>query len=233
MARHGYNLPASWGYIMWAMLWYRAVRVLYSLSVAVLVASGAVIGGLVVAAATAVPVPTMAALPSWVISALIGALVLLIAHVIAEYKRRTYDPTYIFTFDKRFDDIKKARARAASILKERRATLGQHAREFADIDEVLDFFDDLGFFVRGHQISPEIAHQFFYVWIQGYYEIAGPYIRAAQNKNPPQWEYIKKLYDLTFAVEKRRFKNGRVLTLIEETIIEFLDDEINLVQVTE
>jgi hypothetical protein len=80
---------------MQTMLWYRAMRVLYSLSVAVLVAGGAVIGGVVVAAATAVPFPSITELPPWVIGALGGAVILLFVHVVAEYKRRTYDPTYI------------------------------------------------------------------------------------------------------------------------------------------
>jgi hypothetical protein len=104
--------------------------------------------------------------------------------------------------------MKNARHKAASIIKQN-PQLGSQDREYADIDDVLDFFDDLGFFVRGHQISPEIAHQFFYEWIRGYYAwTADSYIRVTQNDYPTQWEYVHQLYSLTSDIESKRLKKS-------------------------
>jgi len=209
--------------------WYCTLRVLTSLSVAVLVAGGALIGGLVVALTPAIAT-SPASLQPWVIGPLIGALVLLIAHAFAEYKKRTYDPLLVFHFDEQFScqEMRKKRAAASNLLKAHRGNLRQHAREFADIDDVLDFFEDLGFYEHGYQISPEVLHHAFYHWIRGYYTIAKDYIEASQNKESTQWEHIKELYELTSAVEKRKLRVRQVSVLTEDDIEEFLEDEIQI-----
>jgi hypothetical protein len=213
------------------LFWFRVLRFLNSVSAAVLVAGGAIIGGLVVALATAVSTLAAPNLPAWVIGALIGGLLLLILQAIAEYKKRQYDPTLIFTFDERFNSahIRKARSTACQVLKQNRGGMRQQSREYRDIDDVLDFLEDLGFYLHGQQISPEVVHHHFYHWIRGYYTTAQDYIQTVQNNEPTQWEYIKRLYDLTSSVERRKTKMKREHAPTEEELQSFFDDEIALV----
>ena len=53
-------------------------------------------------------------------------------------------------------------AKAILDFKGRLANLEQNRDELSVIDDVLDFFEDVGFYERGDQISPEVAHHHFY-----------------------------------------------------------------------
>ena len=71
-------------------------------------------------------------------------------------------------------------------------------------------------------------HQHFYHWIRGYYSATQEYIQTVQNKEPAQWDHIKRLSELTSSVERRKTKTKREHALTEEEVPSFLDDEIEL-----
>lgn len=170
------------------------------------------------------PIPTI----FWVISAVIGFL--LILRAFSEYRQRTYDQTWITHFKVEFDEdtMKQARHLASNTMKQFQGRLRTENSQLKDIDGVLDFFDELGFYVIGDQISPEVAHQSFYYWIRGYYTAARDYLEYYQSKESTTWEHIKPLYELTHEVERTASKGQFVGSLSAEKLNEFLDDEIAL-----
>jgi hypothetical protein len=143
-------------------------------------------------------------------------------------QQRTYDPTWAFRFDDRLysDELKEARCRAAKILKNNQGKLRSTDKGLEDIDDVLDFLEDIGFYVHGDQISPEVAHHHFFHWIRGYYLAARDYIEAWQEQESASWMHIKELFETTRQIETRG--KGRT-TLTAEQISEFLDSEIRAV----
>jgi hypothetical protein len=99
---------------------------------------------------------------TWGLFALL--LALLMFQMRAEYRRRTYDPTWILRFDDKFDceKMRSRRSKAAKAIRDNRERLGCPNFSCAEIDDVLDFFEALGFFMQGDEITPEVVHHAFY-----------------------------------------------------------------------
>jgi hypothetical protein len=143
---------------------------------------------------------------------------------------RTYDPTWAFRFDDRFyeDEMRKIRSKAASLLKNNQGKLRRTDPNLADIDDVLDFLEDLAFYQHGDQITPEVVHHHFYHWIRGYYLASRDYIGAWQDKEPTRWEHVAELFANTSVIENKRSKGRAPKSLTEEQISIFLTEEIAL-----
>src|SRR4029077_8270466 len=89
-----------------------------------------------------------------------------------EYRKRKYDPTWTLKYQEMFDGMTKERAEAARTILKNKSSLSKVEEmrdELSLIDPVLDFFEDIGFYMRGDVISPETAHHHFYHWIRGYH----------------------------------------------------------------
>jgi len=77
-------------------------------------------------------------------------------------------------------------------------TEGEKKKSALDlIDDVLDILEDVGFYVDGDQISPEVAHHHLFYWIRGYWFAAQPYITEKQQLEPTQWDHLGLLYKET------------------------------------
>jgi len=150
----------------------------------------------------------------------------------AEYKRRTYDPKWMLTFDEDFasDDMRRKRAKAAGDIKKNRAQLADETFKSPQLDDVFDFFEGVGFLMQGDEITPEYAHQAFYYWLDGYYSAGREYIEKVQKSEPTRWECVKGLFDLTSEVEKERLGKMRQAQKILGTtdMNAFLEEEIAL-----
>jgi hypothetical protein len=173
----------------------------------------------------------------WAVGVLAAGLLTLRAW--SEYRQQTYSPQWMSSmFWNQFDDdsTKKARCLASKTLK---AYGGEKLRlalekkdpdleqpDLVNIDDALDFFEDLGFYVEGDQISPEVAHQAFYYWIEGYYTAARQYIEFRQKTSPTAWDHFKPLYDITSEVEASKVKDKK--TPDETELQKFLEGEIAL-----
>jgi hypothetical protein len=143
----------------------------------------------------------------------------------AEYQHRTYDPTLAFRFDERFysDEFKATRFTAAKVLKDNQGNLRRTDTELEDVEDMLDFFEDIGFYAQGDQITPEVAHHHFYHWIRGYYLAARDYIEAWQAQERTRWTHFKELFDVASEIEDK--SRGKTILKGEE-ISAFLDQEI-------
>jgi hypothetical protein len=188
--------------------------------------AGAILGALVALLWTVTTSP-----PAWVnvvaAFAVCGALLMLALQAFFEYKRRTYDPALIMTFDDRFNtpEMKSARAKAARILLEHRGRMRELGTELAYVDDVLDFFEDLGFYIEGHHLTPEVTHHTFYYWIRGYHSAASEYVAVSQEGEPAAWDHFDKLFRITHEIEVERSKNRATRSLDEEEIKRFLSFE--------
>jgi len=159
-------------------------------------------------------------------------VVLLGFQMAAEYWRRTYDPTWMIKFDEKFDgeEMRGTRSKAAKALKDDHARLASDGYVSSEINDILDFFEQVGFFMQGDQITPEVAHHAFHHWVRGYYSAANKYLEAAQRREPSNWEFVKRLFEITNEVERERAKKKgkREILLNEAGIAKFLEEEIGL-----
>jgi hypothetical protein len=171
-------------------------------------------------------------LHSWIfITSLFVAFLLLCLKWFFTYKKLTYDPTWILQFQKRFDDLEETRKKSALILKEYQGKMGdieKYQSIFFIIEDVLDVFEDVGFYVKGDQISPEVAHHHFYHWVRGYWNTAHDYIEALRKKETKAYDHVEYLFEVLCTVEvglseeKRRQEKH----LSQKDIDEFFEDEI-------
>jgi len=118
----------------------------------------------------------------------------------------------------------KSRRLAAKTLIEYEGRLDSGDKQLNYINDVLDFFEQLGFYVKGDKVSPEFVHQSFYYWIEGYYAAARPHIVREQTMNPTAWDHIEYLYIVTKQVEEEITKK-KVKKLDSTELRSFLDDE--------
>ncbi len=146
----------------------------------------------------------------------------------AEYRKRTYDPTWVRKFDERFTskEMLEIRSLAATKLKSDGSKLAHEAYTSVEIDNILDFLQDLGFYMRGDQMTPEVTQHAFYYWIRGYYLIAKGYLQKERVERPAQWESVKPLFEMTREVE---IENNKGKPEKEFDADNFLKDEIALV----
>jgi len=109
-----------------------------------------------------------------------------------------YDPTLALHFEKElFYEMNEQRGAAAAVLL-LHAQYGDWEKvpRASDIEPVFDFFDNLGFYLYGSQISDRVLHQSFCHWILLYYQDGCSYIRQRQDEPEGEkstWEYVEYL----------------------------------------
>jgi len=157
-----------------------------------------------------------------------------------EYQRRTHEPTLALKYQEVFDsdEMRKVkRPEAARAIGEFRTGVleferAEDRRAMEDrVDDILDLFEDVGFLVAGGQISPEVAHHFFFHWLRGYWRSAERYIAEQRGLNPTQWEHVGRLVAITEEIEDWDVfekTDASSNTNDDDEIREFLDEEIRL-----
>jgi hypothetical protein len=160
--------------------------------------------------------------------------VLLIAFIFVrnyvEYRRLKYDPHWAMNFQDRFDKATEMRARAAEVLLNNKTDLKNIENEgLANIDDVLDFFEDVGLYQRADHISPELAHHHFFHWTRGYWQAAKPYVVAWRVEEPARWNHFEELFDTSCDIELKEQRGTREqLRLSDSDLDEFLRQESEL-----
>jgi hypothetical protein len=142
---------------------------------------------------------------------LIGLLVIGVSarnHYLDESEKR------IKVFDESLTQLKPARVRAAVFL------LRPEGNRYA-LDDILDFFEDLGSDLEDGKISKKDVYDKLWPWIQGYWESCYDYVVHENGQNKAVWRHIFYLYDTIK-------KYGREQTLSGEQLQEFLHGEAEL-----
>jgi hypothetical protein len=158
----------------------------------------------------------------WVV--LIVAIGVLILSARFEYKRRTHDWKLIQIYQSMFDSIiATKRPKAAAFL------LGDMKGACCDLDDILDIFEDLGFYLEGDQVSSEVVHHHFEHWIRIYCQKSEKYVKDIQKDEPLQWEHLESLLYAVSKIEmrKRGIKKIEQLRLSEETLKRRLEEELS------
>ena len=174
-------------------------------------------------------VPPNHGLLAGIVILLAAALTVVLCQTWFEYRRRAHDPSLVLQYQKMFDEMAKERCLAAKTLLEYKGHLGdlEHKGDVLDkIDDVLDFFDDVGFYQKGGQISPETAHHHFYHWLRMYWQASRDYVEAWQKREGARWNHIGDLFEITSEVEMQEGKcNRSEIPLTSKDIDDYLGQE--------
>jgi hypothetical protein len=156
----------------------------------------------------------------------------------SEYRKRIYDSDLANKYQHDFDnpDMINKRKMAAKAIKEELTENMDDAKNVTKwkekVDDVLDFFEDLGFYVRGDQMSAQVAHHHFYYWLRSYWLLSKKYINHRREEEPEQWKNVEYLFKITAHIEKGWFI-GMFCIATEELLVlrdkdQFLKDEKQL-----
>jgi hypothetical protein len=97
------------------------------------------------------------------------------------------------------------------------------------VDDALDILEDVGFLMTGDQISPEVAHHYFFHWTRGYYNAAKEYLSAHEVRQPALWRHLAVSLDLTAEIEAEQYPGQRcdqLAALNDQEILDFLNEEV-------
>ncbi len=125
-------------------------------------------------------------------------------------------------FDTTFNapTFKKVRSRAAKALL-------THTNE-AEAEDVFDFFDTLGLFVRLGALNNEVVHSLFFHWINLYWKAGKGYVGSKQMESSTVWKDFKNLYDRVQVIERQRNPDSEDLTMPDGRLRQQLQEEIDL-----
>jgi hypothetical protein len=159
-----------------------------------------------------------------------------------EYKRRTFDPVSIAFLQTAFDQLENddKRDRAAKVCLKFLKTEGEEKdrwkqipkTEREEVEPVLDFFEDVGYYLNGDVFSDEIAHHNFFHWIRGWYSVLKSYIEFYQEEKDGEDEkttycWIESLYQRTAEIEKEGTQKPKLWLTNLKDKQDFLESEMS------
>ncbi|HXM22200.1 MAG TPA: hypothetical protein VN948_13160 [Terriglobales bacterium] len=126
--------------------------------------------------------------------------------------------------DQQFNQIefRKIRSLAAKALL-------YHANE-GIAEDIFDFFDSIGLFVKLGAFRDEIAHSYFFHWINLYWHAGKQHIGMKQKETSEVWKDFETLYRKVCAIEKRKNPESDDLKMPTERLREQLQDEADLLE---
>ena len=192
--------------------------------------------GVVYFSQTSTSKPQGSALPFWFLGAIfILGFLLIFLFTLAEYRRRTYDPVLILKWQEIFDDMKNERDAAAramieylSVPKSDRNWRRVAKAKPANLEDVFDFLDDLGFYMEGSQFSSEVVHHHFYNWIRIYLQEGLSYItqNRANKHEPKKWYHCESLLKQVEEIETTQNPFETNLNWDDDKLKEYLSYEV-------
>jgi len=124
--------------------------------------------------------------------------------------------------DDRFnsDQFRKCRCLAAKSL------LRQN--EMVDSEDVLDFLETIGLFMRSGALNEEVAYSTFFHWINLYWNAAEKHIQMKRADNSAAWQDLEYAYKNLVALEREKDKASADLALSPDRMRRYLGDEAAL-----
>jgi hypothetical protein len=138
-----------------------------------------------------------------------------------EYKLALSAET-VLKFRAAFDDpeFKKARRKAGEAL------LNRHNEAAAE--EVFDFFDTVGLFVKLGALTEDIAYSVFFHWINLYWRAGKHYIGSKQMDTAALWKGFEFLYNRVCDIERRSHSDSEDLKMSDSRLRQQLEEEHRL-----
>jgi hypothetical protein len=138
----------------------------------------------------------------------------------------------LLKLDDRFNMMRASRQKAATYLKEKQgigagtdvsiANLERH------LDEVVDFFDQLGYLLKHRALDRRAVWSAFYYQVHQWYSNAEKYITSQRQPDATIWENFDYLNTQLVAEQRRHLKCNDVdpsIKLSEKDLLNFLNDE--------
>jgi hypothetical protein len=73
------------------------------------------------------------------------------------------------------------------------------------LEDVLAFYDELGFYWKNHEVSTDVLYEHFYSDMRTYCQVGIKYIQANQKTDSPaDWEYVEPLFNELTKMEAKR-----------------------------
>jgi len=119
-------------------------------------------------------------------------------------------------------EFKRTRSLAAK-------ALSYHENE-NEAEDIFDFFDSVGLFVKLGALGDEIAHSYFFHWINLYWHAGKQHIGFKQKEASELWKDFESLYRKLCAIEKRKNQDSEDLKMPAERLRDQLQDEIDLLK---
>jgi hypothetical protein len=121
-----------------------------------------------------------------------------------------------------FDDpeFKKARWKAAEAL------LNKHNE--AEAEDVFDFFETVGLFVKLGALTEHVAYSIFFHWINLYWRAGKHYIGSKQMDTAALWRSFEFLYNRVSAIEARSHSDSEDLKMPDSRLRGQLEEEHRL-----
>lgn len=125
--------------------------------------------------------------------------------------------------DRQFNEteFRKSRSMAA------KALLAHANEELAE--DVFDFFDTIGLFVKLGALREDVAHSYLFHWINLYWNAGKQHIGSKQKATSEVWKDFEALYRKVCAIEKRKNPDSEDLKILPDRLQEQLQDEADLV----
>jgi hypothetical protein len=96
----------------------------------------------------------------------------------------------------------------------------------AEVENVLDFLDDVAFLVRTGVVTRTTVWHEFYHWIRLYCQAAREHIVERRKEEPAVWEYLCWLYPRLNRLEKKKYSRTYKEELPEDKLKKFLKEEL-------
>jgi hypothetical protein len=152
-----------------------------------------------------------------------------------EIQRHTYNTDLIKNYEVKFDNMTKKRMLAATALSEylQKGKWNVVTNDTDALDDVLGFFEELGYDEQKGVISAEVIHEYFDADVRFYYQASAEYIADSRVQNPDSattFEYIKPLFEDVSKIEaKKSNRTAETLRFSEAEMLDYFQSETNTV----
>ena len=96
----------------------------------------------------------------------------------------------------------------------------------AEADDVFDFFEQIGFFVRKGLIEADVAHSSFFHWVNLYWIVGKQTIAEKRIECEGLWKDFEYLYNVILQIEMKTIPRSRFINPSAELIKKSLEEEL-------
>jgi hypothetical protein len=124
-----------------------------------------------------------------------------------------------FKLSDHFDspDFRKLRSKAATALVTN--------QDLENADDVFDFFETVGLYVRRRALDEETAHALFFHWVNIYWHAGQDCILRNQKRTVSVWSDFQDLHRTLLEIERKQDRNSRDINPTPSDITYFLNQE--------
>jgi hypothetical protein len=153
-----------------------------------------------------------------------------VAQFEAAKHQKQFNMESIRYYQEKFDSLESKRSMAASEIYEYLQKGNWNlVKNTEQLDSILDFFEDLGFYSENKQISDVILHQEFYSQMRTYCQPAERYIKETEIDEPADWNHVLPLFQRLTKIEAEQSKNPPELCVRSDpTELKYVQAEIAL-----